>query len=353
MAQFSGSLPQLKGMNIAPFLSQLSQSATNKKLVEIERRKAARQEEEYQYKKSIRTSPEQLKAKNEADMTEAFLERVPKKLQMVTTKDGYAALYEEAMDSVLKGGNPKEVDAMINAFPNPDTMKDDAAWLKKRDELLISAEEMKKMNKGESFWGSWTNADGTISENEFTSKEEVAEYMKTQPKEVQESFQLGKREKGSSGGALQKVTATDDDGNVTTHFYNNKGELVSTSNMTGMGKTKNKPKDKEGLTPIQEKTLDKDIARAEEKIISNPEDEAVKPTIDLFNKWSDKPYMYIWKDEVVTKYFDGKSDEPAQSKKIDLPVKNGRQLSAKDIAYTAEEEGKTIEEVLEAIGALD
>ena len=98
----------------------------------------------------------------------------------------------------------------------------------------------------------------------------------------------------------------------------------------------------------------KDVATAEQQIL-NPENEgnpALMGPIGIFNRYSDKPYMYLWGTEIKKRRF-RKDIEVGAVKKINLPVINGKQVTAKDVWFTAQEAGKTIEEILIMIGATE
>ena len=89
----------------------------------------------------------------------------------------------------------------------------------------------------------------------------------------------------------------------------------------------------------------KDVAEAEEKILSNPDNQATQGKVDLFNQYSTKPYMY----ELETT--EGKIyGTNTKTKKIALPKINGKQVTAADVYNTAQQNGVTIQEVLNRIG---
>ena len=116
------------------------------------------------------------------------------------------------------------------------------------------------------------------------------------------------------------------------------------------------PKPPKAITPTEKRMTAKDVAGAEEKILRNPDLEAIKGPIDLFNQYAKKPYWYIWKDEIKKAgwldidWLAG--DEPAGVGKIKLPKVKGKQVYAKDVWDTAQKHGITYEEVLKRIKAI-
>lgn len=97
---------------------------------------------------------------------------------------------------------------------------------------------------------------------------------------------------------------------------------------------------------------------AEDKIL-NPENKGkvqLKGQVDLFNTYSKEPYVYAWNEGEKVPIGKGTLglglDKKPLVTKIKLPVINGIQLTAEDVAFTAEEEGMSIDEVLKQIGAM-
>jgi len=88
----------------------------------------------------------------------------------------------------------------------------------------------------------------------------------------------------------------------------------------------------------------KDLAKAEEVIQGNPDKPEISGHIDMFNRFSKKPYMYMQVTE------EGRIYDSIKLKKVKLPKINGKQATAKDVSDTAEKRGITIEEVLGQIG---
>ena len=110
-------------------------------------------------------------------------------------------------------------------------------------------------------------------------------------------------------------------------------------------------------TFTEKRSTAKDVSTAEQAIL-NPDNEgnpALVGPISIFNRFSDKPYMYIWTTKKEKKGIIGfrKEVDVGKTKKIDLPVLNGKQVKASDIWFTAQEEGKTLEEVLKMIGVIE
>lgn len=116
------------------------------------------------------------------------------------------------------------------------------------------------------------------------------------------------------------------------------------------------PKPPKAITPTEKRMTAKDVSGAEEKILRNPDLEAIKGPIDLFNQYAKKPYWYIWKDEIKKTGWLGidwlAGDEPAGVGKIKLPKVKGKQVYAKDVWDTAQKHGITYEEVLKRIKAI-
>jgi len=100
----------------------------------------------------------------------------------------------------------------------------------------------------------------------------------------------------------------------------------------------------------QKRLLAKDLADAEEKIINNADNEAVRGTIRLFNQYSKTPYMFIWKEEHKKPGDFLKTKGKAE--RIDLPVLEGKQVTSEDIRFTAEKYEKSIKDVLKELGVL-
>ena len=48
-----------------------------------------------------------------------------------------------------------------------------------------------------------------------------------------------------------------------------------------------------------------------------------------------------------------RDEEIGKTQKIDLPIVNGKQVTAKEVWFTAQENGITMEEVLKLIGAIE
>jgi hypothetical protein len=133
---------------------------------------------------------------------------------------------------------------------------------------------------------------------------------------------------------------------MTWHSYDS-----NTKSWIDTGKRAEKPTK---ITPEKPSVLErrkiataKDLAKAEEMISDYPDDPAIQGYISLFNEFAEKPYMYLQVEEPGRIW--GKS---IKLKTIPLPEINGKQVTAKDVTYTAKQEGLTIKEVLRHIGAL-
>lgn len=98
----------------------------------------------------------------------------------------------------------------------------------------------------------------------------------------------------------------------------------------------------------QKRLVSKDLASMEEKILSNPDNEAVQGAIRFFNENSKTPYMFVWTPKHKKEGDIFKTSATAE--KIELPIRNGKQLTSDDIRFTAEKYNKTIEDVLRELG---
>lgn len=113
------------------------------------------------------------------------------------------------------------------------------------------------------------------------------------------------------------------------------------------------------LTPTEKRQTAKDVAGAEEIILTNPDKEAVRGQIDLFNQYANKPYCYLWTEgkpkgawKKGIEFVIGTSFAEGELGKIKLPPIKGKQVYAKDVWDTAQQHGITYEEVLKRIGAI-
>ena len=103
------------------------------------------------------------------------------------------------------------------------------------------------------------------------------------------------------------------------------------------------PKTPKEQTPTDKRTEDKSIAEAETKILANQDNEAVGGQVDFFNQYAKKPYTYVWKPG---KLYGGSWE------KTKLPTIKGKQVTAAEVYYTAEQNGITYDDVLRKIGAI-
>ena len=114
-------------------------------------------------------------------------------------------------------------------------------------------------------------------------------------------------------------------------------------------KTKYGDKERALMDENQLRLLDKDIVAAEEKVITNADNEAVIGSMRFFNKYAKTPYVYAWKEEERKQGDIFKTK--AHVEKVQLPKSaKGVQYTAEDIYFTAEQEKKTVEEVLDMLG---
>ncbi len=99
------------------------------------------------------------------------------------------------------------------------------------------------------------------------------------------------------------------------------------------------------ISATEKRATAKDVLRAEITIKKDPEDEATaRPAMDLFNRYAEKPYVYIWQLKEIDW---GRDKEMAI--KIPLPKVNGKQVLARHVWEIADEKQITIEEVLETV----
>jgi len=137
------------------------------------------------------------------------------------------------------------------------------------------------------------------------------------------------------GGGMVTVRGYDKDGNPVIE------NLPKTEGATSPGKIKsfNEPV-RTNMTPSEKRSLQKDLADAEAKILGSKDEPGVAGYIDLFNQSAKTPYMYYW---------DSKSfDEMA--KRLDIPkTKDGRQFTAADVVATEQKRGWDIERVFKFI----
>ncbi|MCW7076420.1 MAG: hypothetical protein OCU18_03900 [Candidatus Syntrophoarchaeum sp.] len=116
------------------------------------------------------------------------------------------------------------------------------------------------------------------------------------------------------------------------------------------------------LTPKQRLELDKELAETE-VLLTDPghkKDRLSIPLIRFFNTYSKTPYMYGYLEtgrEVdllesknpFSSRFWGIDVEDEGTTRIDLPVINGRQITARDVMYTAGK-GKSVKQILADLG---
>ncbi len=98
-----------------------------------------------------------------------------------------------------------------------------------------------------------------------------------------------------------------------------------------------------GPTPADKRAQDNMVAKAETLILSNKDKEAAGANVDLFNQNAQKPYAYQWKKGTL---YGG------EWAKIPLPTIKGKQVTAAEVYFTAEQNGITYDEVLRRIGAI-
>lgn len=96
------------------------------------------------------------------------------------------------------------------------------------------------------------------------------------------------------------------------------------------------------------------IFSAEKSILNSKEDQDISAEIDVFNQGSRKPYVYQMQTTKTARYVGsvrvpGSGGEETKLKKVRLPVVGGKQVTAKDVADTANARGMSYDEALNAI----
>jgi len=133
-------------------------------------------------------------------------------------------------------------------------------------------------------------------------------------------------------------------------WYNEQGDLIKKTEVSKVKEEPPKPP-----TPTEIRMTAKDVANAEETILTNLDNESVKGQIGLFNQYAKKPYCYLMPEKEVRKWkgIDWLAkDVGGEVGKIKLPKIKGKQVYAKDVWDTAQQHGITYEEVLKRIGAI-
>ncbi len=125
--------------------------------------------------------------------------------------------------------------------------------------------------------------------------------------------------------------------------------------LTPEGKTINLPNNVQppkGSVPYKDERLtEKDVAKAEEIIRTNPGNIAVKGQIGIHNRYSKQPYALIWHKGKEKPWYKpwGETDNVKQ---VDLPVMDGKQVTSNEVWLTAKNHTISFKEVLKRIGAL-
>ena len=114
------------------------------------------------------------------------------------------------------------------------------------------------------------------------------------------------------------------------------GSIIYTKRSEAVGK---QVPSKAGPTPTETRVTQKMIADAATKIGLNKSNKALEGQKDLFNQYADKPYAYQW-DE---------SGWGGKWTKVNLPIVNGKQVTAKDVQSTAVSRSMSYEAALAEI----
>ena len=103
------------------------------------------------------------------------------------------------------------------------------------------------------------------------------------------------------------------------------------------------------MTPNQDRLLEKDVASMAMTIEGNKSDPGIKQATVFFNKFNKGNSVYLWKKS--TNWYGGSSGEAVR---VDLPIIDGQQVTAADIRETMKQnKGKTFEDILKSIGAIE
>lgn len=104
------------------------------------------------------------------------------------------------------------------------------------------------------------------------------------------------------------------------------------------------------LTENQRILLEMDAAEMEQDVINNLDDPAQAGNISFVNRYSNNPYFYVQEDVQGTILWIIPTGKEVKGRAIDLPKDNdGRQITSTDVHFTAEEEGKKVEEILKGL----
>lgn len=107
----------------------------------------------------------------------------------------------------------------------------------------------------------------------------------------------------------------------------------------------------ETMSPNQRRLLEKDLATMAITIESDKTSPAVKQATEFFNQFATGNSIYLWKK--TKRKFLGDKEEAVR---VDLPIRDGKQITAEDIRATLADpknQGKTLEELLIALGAIE
>ena len=149
-------------------------------------------------------------------------------------------------------------------------------------------------------------------------------------------------EPGTTSGSLASLRYYDSDGTLRQKYVSKNNFDVEVDKVIREG-GELATGEAEGMSERRDMLSHKDTAKAEEIILANPEAEATLGHVNLFNRYSKTPYMYVQTKE--RGWFGAKT----VTQRIDLPVYRGKQVTAADVIATAEEFDMTIQQVLEEI----
>jgi len=103
-----------------------------------------------------------------------------------------------------------------------------------------------------------------------------------------------------------------------------------------------------GRTLDQNRLLQKDLVKMAETIDSNPSNPAVKESVEFYNNMSEGTNVYLWK--TTKRSF---LSDKQEAVRVELPVYEGKQLTASDVKTTLKDNpGMTMEQLLKAIRAI-
>jgi hypothetical protein len=116
-----------------------------------------------------------------------------------------------------------------------------------------------------------------------------------------------------------------------------------------LARLKTRLKGPRSLTPTDNRLIDTELVRMAMTIEDDPTGPAVKQATVFFNKYAKGNFVYLFKK--TKRSFLGEKQEAIR---VDLPMRNGRQVTAQDIRDTLRDNpGKTLEVILRDLGVVE